>query len=285
MNRPTQGVGRHGTPPRCESVPMVGDWTPQQDGAHDRHEISRAAEERAKGSARRPRHARAGRARSGRHRRARYPRKPGPTWRRKLTSGPRRQARIPGRGAIRPRGAAIGWVHNSTGRRSRFARGCSRADDRSTKRWLTERVLCGVHSWRCAHGSSSPAVAESTWRPVSSASSRRQNAPFLRGPSQWPFRDGRSWKRRRLCSASRPVCATNGRFTREGWRCCRGCSAMAGVLPTTRMPEARCAMRSERSPLRLTVNGAQDGRRDLRSSSLRLGRAWIPSCSASTHYD
>src|SRR5215211_9244602 len=47
-----------------------------------------------------------------------------------------------------------------------------------------------------------------------------------------------------------------------GWRCCRGCSAMAAVPRTTRTAEARCAMPSERSPLRWTINGVQDGRRE-----------------------
>ena len=169
-----------------------------------------------------------------------------------------------------------GCAHNSTGRRSRFARGCSRADDRSTRRWLTERVLCGLPNWRCAHGSSSPAVAGSNLRPISSGSSRQQSDRCLRGPSPYLFRDGRFWKRKRPCSASRPVCATNDRCTREGWRCCRGCSATAAVPRTTRMPEARCAMRSERSPLRLTVNGVHDGRRELGSCSLRHRRARIP---------
>jgi hypothetical protein len=262
MNRRSGASGRHITSPRCGSVPMVNDWAPAHDGAHDRHESSRAAEERSKGSARRHPRVCAGRARRGPHRRAPHPRKPGTTWRRKLRIGPRRQARIPGRCAIRPRNTAIGWGHNSTGRRSRFARGCSRADDRWTRRWLTERVPCGIQRWRCAHGSSSPAAAGSNWRPVSSGSSRRQSDRFLRAPSPCPFRDGRSWKRKRAYAASRPVCATNGRCMREGWRCCRGCSAMAAGPRTTRMPEARCARRSERSPLRLTVNGVHDGRRE-----------------------
>jgi hypothetical protein len=263
---------------------MVSGSTREHDRAHDGHETSRAAEERSKGSARRHPHACAGPARRVPQRRARHPRKPGTTWRRKLRSGPRRRARIPGRCAIRRRVTGVGWAHNSTGRRSRFACVCSRADDRSTRRWLPERVLCGRQSWRCAHGSSSPAVAAGSWRPVSSSSSRRQGDPFLRAPSPCPFRDGRSWKRKRPYSPSRPVCATKGRFTRAGWRCCRGCSAMAAVPHTTRMPEPRCAMRSEPSPPRLTVNGVQGGRRDLRRSSLRLGRAWISGRRASTHH-
>jgi hypothetical protein len=264
-------LGTHITSPRCESVPMVSDSTREHDGAHDRHETSRVAEERSKGSARRHAHACAGRARRGPHRRGRHPRKRGTTWRGTLRTGPRRQARIPGPYAIRVRNTATGWAHSSTGRRSRFACVCSRPDDRSTRRWLTERVLCGLERWRCARGSSSPAVAGSNWRPVSSGSSRRQSDRFLRAPSPYPFRGGRSWKRKRPYSASQPVCAPNGRCTREGWRCCRGCSAMAAVPRTTPMPEARCAMRSERSPLRLTVNGVQDGRRELARCSLRLG--------------
>jgi hypothetical protein len=284
MTRLTRASGRHITSPRCESVPMVSDSTQEHDGTHDRHETSRAADERSKGSARRQPRACAERARRGPRRRARRPQKCGTTWRRRLRSGPRRRGRILRRCAIRRRVTAGGWSHNSTGRRSRFARGCSRADDRSTRRWLPERVLCGLRSWRCAHGSSSRAVAGSNWRPVSRGSSRKHNDRFLRAPSPYPFRDGRSWKRERACSASRPVCATNGRCTREGLRCCRGCSAMATVPRTTRMPEPRCAMRSERSPLRLTVNGVQESRRDPRTSSLRLGRAWIPSRRASTQH-
>jgi hypothetical protein len=263
---------------------MVSDSTREHDGAHDRHETSRAAEERSKGPDRRQPRACAERARRGSRRRARHPRKPGTTWRRRLRSGPRRRAPSPGRCAIRRRVTTVGWAHNSTGRRSRFARGCSRADDRSTRRWLPERVLCGLQSWRCAHGSSSLAVAGSNWRPVSSGSSRQQRDRFLRGPSPYPCRDGRSWKPKRPYSASRPVCATNDRCTREGWRCCRGCSATAAVPRTTRMPEARCAERSERSPLRLTVNGVQDSRRDLRRSSLRLGRGWATKSPSSTHH-
>jgi hypothetical protein len=255
---------------------MVSDSRREHDGGHDRHETSGAAEERSKASARRHPHASAGRARRGPHRRARHPRRPGTTWRRKLRSGPRRQARIPGRCAIRRRVTAVGWAHNSTGRRSRFARGCSRADDRSTRRSLTERVLCGLQNWRCAHGSSSPAVAGSNWRRVSSGSSRRQSDRLVLAPSPYPFRDGRSRKRKRPYSPSQPVCATNGRCTREGWRCCRGCSAMAAVPRTTRMPEARCVMRSERSPLRLTVNRVRDGGHELGSCSLRHRRARIP---------
>ena len=218
---------------------MVSDSRREHDGAHDRHETSGAAEERSKASA-------------------------------------RRQARIPGRCAIRRRVTAVGWAHNSTGRRSRFARGCSRADDRSTRRSLTERVLCGLQNWRCAHGSSSPAVAGSNWRRVSSGSSRRQSDRLVLAPPPYPFRDGRSRKRKRPYSPSQPVCATNGRCTREGWRCCRGCSAMAAVPRTTRMPEARCVMRSERSPLRLTVIGVRDGGHELGSCSLRHRRARIP---------
>jgi hypothetical protein len=167
------------------------------------------------------------------------------------------------------RRAAVGWGHNSTGPRSRFARGCSRADDRSTRRWPTERVPCGRQSWRCAHGSSSPAVAGGTWQPVSNGSSGRQSERFLPAPSPHPYRGGRSPKRKHAYSASRPVYATNDRCMREGWRCCRGCSAMAGGPRTTRTREARCAMGSERSPRRLTVNGVHDGLRDLRTSSFR----------------
>jgi hypothetical protein len=275
MNRRKRAAGRHVMFPRCEPVPMVSDSTREHDRAHDRHDPHPAAEERSTGSARRPPRACARRARTGSHPRARHPRKSGTTWRRRLRSGPRRHARIPGRCAIRRRVTAVGSVHNSTGRRSRFARGCSRADDRSTKRWLTERVLCGHQRWRCVHGSSSPAVAGSNWRPVSSGSSRKQSDRFLRAPSPYPFRDGRSWQRKRPCSASQPVCATSGRCTREAWRCCRGCSAMAAVPRTTRMAEARCAMPSERSLLRLTVNGVHDGGPELGRCSLRHRRARI----------
>jgi hypothetical protein len=273
MNRRSGASAGHITSPRCASVPMVSDPTREHAGAHDRHHTSRAAEERSKGSARRQRRASAGRARRGPRRRARHSRKLETTWRRRLRIGLRRRALIPGRCAIRRRVTAVVWVHNSTGRRSRFARGCSRADDRSTRRWLTERVLCGLQSWRCAHGSSSPAAAGSNWRPASSGSSRKQCDRFLRAPSPYRVRDGRSWKRKRPCSASRPVCATNDRCTREAWRCSRGCSAMAAVPRTTHMPNARCAMRSERSPLRLTVNGAHEGRRELGSCSLRHRRS------------
>ena len=243
---------------------MVSASTREHDGAHDRHETTRTAEERSNGCARPQPRACAGRVRRGPHGRAGHPRTPGTTWRRRLRSGPRGEARIAGPCAIRRRNTATGWARNSTGRPSRFARGCSRADDRSTKRWLTERVRCGLRSWRCAHGSSSPAAAGRNWRPVSSGSARRQSDRFVHAPSPYPFRDGRSWKRKRPSSASQPVCATNDRCTREGLRCCRGCSAMGTVPRTTRMPEARCAMRSERSPLRLTVNGVHDGRRELR---------------------
>jgi hypothetical protein len=189
-------------------------------------------------------------------------------WRPRLKSGPRRSARISRRCAIRRR-AAVGWGHDSTGPRSRSARGCTRGDDRSTRRWPTERVPCGRQSWRCAHGSSSPAVAGGCWQPVSSGSSRRQSERLLPAPSPYRSRDRRSSKRKRAYSASRPVYATNDRCMREGWRCCRGCSAMAGGPRTTRVREARCATRSERSPWRLTVNGVRDGRRDLRTVLVR----------------
>jgi hypothetical protein len=159
MTRLTRASGRHITSPRCESVPMVSDSTQEHDGTHDRHETSRAADERSKGSARRQPRACAERARRGPRRRARRPQKCGTTWRRRLRSGPRRRAQIPGPCAIRRRVTAVGWAPNSTGRRSRFAHGSSRADDRSTRRWLPERVLRGLQSWRCAHGSSSLAVA------------------------------------------------------------------------------------------------------------------------------
>jgi hypothetical protein len=218
---------------------MVRNSTQEHDGAHDRHETRRAAEVRSTGSARRQPRACAERAHRGPRRRARRPRKFGTTWRPRLRSGPRRRARIPGRRAIRRRVTAVGWARNSTGRRSRFARGCSRADDRSTRRWLPEPVLCGLRSWRCAHGSSSRGAAGGNWRPVSRGSSSKHSDRFLRAPSPYPFRDGRSWKRKRPYSASRPACAMNGRCTREGLRCCRGCSAMGTVPRTTRMPEAR----------------------------------------------
>jgi hypothetical protein len=218
---------------------MVRDSLREHHGAHDRHETTRVARERSS-----------------------PPRKPRATWRRRLRSGPRRAARIPGRWAIRPRVTAIGCAHDSTGRGSRFARGCSRGGDRSTGRWLTERVRCGLPNSRCAHGSWSPAVAGRTWPRVSTGSSTTQSTRLLRAPSPYPFRDRRSWKQKRPSSAWRPGCATNGRCTREGLRCCRGCSATATVPRTTRMPEARCAMRAERSHLRLTVNGGRDDRRE-----------------------
>ena len=177
------------------------------------------------------------------------------------------------RSAIRRPVTAIGWVHDSTGRRSRFARVCSRDDDPSTRRWLTERVLCGVRSWRCAHGSSSPAAAGRNWPPVSSGLSRTQSDRFPRALSRSLVQDVRSSNRRRASSGSRHVCATTDRCTREGWRCCRGCSTTAPVPRTTRMPQAPCAMRSEPSRLRLTVNGVRDGPRDLGRPSLCMGRA------------
>jgi hypothetical protein len=276
MNRRKRASARHITSQRCESLPMVSGSTREHDGAHDRDEISRAADERSKGSARRHPRACTGRAGKDPHRRARLPRRRGTKWRRKLRSGRRRAAWIPGRCAIRRRVTAVVSARNSTGRRSRFARGCSRADDRSTMRWLTERVLCGRQSWRCAHGSSFPAAAGSNWPPVSSGSSRRHSDRFHRAPSPYPFRDGRSRRRKRPYSASRPVCATNDPCTREGWRCCRGSSAMGAVPCTTRMPEARWAMRSERSPLRLTGDGVHDGRRERGSCALRHRRAHLP---------
>ena len=185
-------------------------------------------------------------------------------------------ARIPGRCAIRRRVTAVGWAHNSTGRRSRFARGCSRADDRSTRRWLTERVLCGLQSWRCAHGSSSPAVAGSNWRPVSSGSSRKQQRSVPPRAVAVPL------PRREILEAQTSLFSIAACLRDERPVYARGMALLSRLLSDghgpayNRMPEARCAMRSERSPLRLTVNGVHDGRRELGGCSLRHRRARIP---------
>jgi hypothetical protein len=77
MTRRKRASAGHITSPRCESLPMVSGSTREHDGAHDRDEISRAADERSKGSARRHARACAGRAGKDPHRRASLPRRRG----------------------------------------------------------------------------------------------------------------------------------------------------------------------------------------------------------------
>ena len=128
-------MARHITSPRCELLPMVSGSTREHDGVHDRDAISRAADERSKRSARRHPRACGGRA----HRRARLPRRRGTKWRRKLRTRRRRAAWIPRRCAIRRRVAAVVSARNSTGRRWRFGRRCSRA-----RRSLDEALADGA---------------------------------------------------------------------------------------------------------------------------------------------
>ena len=134
MNRRKRALAGHITSPRCESLPMVSGSTREHDAVHDHDAISRAADERSKRSARRHPRACGGRA----HRRARLPRRRGTKWRRKLTRR-RRAAWIPSRCAIRRRVAAVVSARNSTGRRWRFGRRCSRA-----RRSLDEALADGA---------------------------------------------------------------------------------------------------------------------------------------------
>jgi hypothetical protein len=193
----------------------------------------------------------------------------GATWRRSVRSGRRPPARILGSCAIRWRITAISWVSTSTGPRLRSAPVCLLADGRSTRSWLRGRVRCGPPSWRFAHGSSFPRPAGSAWLPISSGSSRRQSERLRRRRLPYPFRDARSSKRKRGCSVSQFVWAANDRCTREGWRCCRCCSAMAAVRPTTRIPGRLCSMRFELPPLASTADGLPDARLDRASPQLR----------------
>jgi hypothetical protein len=233
------------TPPRYESVPMVSGSAREHHRAHERQQIARTAPGRSNRSARRPPYG-SGRLGGWRpDRRARHPQDRGNAWRRRVRSGPRRQAPRPGSHVIRTRRPAVCSAGSWIRPRLCFARACSWGDDRSTASWPTERALCKVPRWRCAHGSSSPTGAGGNWRPVSSGSSRTQSEWLRRARLPYRFRDAKSSERKRVCSVSQRLCATTDRCMREGWRCCRACSAMAGVPHTTRVPETPCARRSE----------------------------------------
>ena len=255
LNRRKRASGRHITSPRCESVPMVSDPTQEHDGTHDRHETSRAAEERSRGSASRQRRAYGERARRGPCRRARHPREARGDMASQADEWPSPTGADP-RMLCDPSPGYCSWLGPQLDRPALTLRARVFASRRS----LDEALADGASPlW-------TPELALRA-RQLVSRSSRQQLATRLERlvkeatRSVSPRAVAVPLPRREILEAQTSLfsiasCLRDERFrcTREGWRCCRAAQRRRAVPRTTRTP-ARCAMRSERSRRRLTVNG------------------------------